>query len=131
MKIYLDFDGTITIHKYPDIGILNSGCFEVIRKLQDAGHEVILNTYRANCDDNSLEEAIEFLKNEPKILPILKVEKQKVRPIPWNWKVFKEKDLIFIDDICEGSPLRPEEKSEWEVVDWEGIDREFQENGIY
>ena len=131
MKIYLDFDGTVTIHKYPDIGIYNEGCFEVVRKLQDAGHEIILNTYRANCNDGTLEEAIEYLKNADQILPILKVEKLKVKPIPWDWKVFKQKQLIFIDDICPGSPLRKAERSEYMVVDWERIDKEFSEHGIY
>ena len=51
MQIFLDFDGTVVEHYYPLIGAYNPGCKEVISKLQQAGHEVILNTYRVEIDD--------------------------------------------------------------------------------
>lgn len=57
MKIYLDFDGTVVEHAYPRIGRDNFGCVEIIRRLQDAGHEIVLNTYRADCANGSLEAA--------------------------------------------------------------------------
>ena len=43
-KIYLDFDGTCVEHRYPEIGKYNFGAIEVIEKLQQAGHNIILNT---------------------------------------------------------------------------------------
>ena len=46
MNIFLDFDGTVVEHKYPAIGKYNQGAFDVVKKLIDAGHNIILNTYR-------------------------------------------------------------------------------------
>jgi len=71
MKIYLDFDGTVVEHEYPEIGKYNKGAFKVIKKLQDAGHEIILNTYRADCNDGTLEAAKAYLDQATSIDPIL------------------------------------------------------------
>ena len=54
MQIFLDFDGTVVEHYYPLIGAYNQGAKEVIARLQQAGHEVILNTYRVEIEDDSL-----------------------------------------------------------------------------
>jgi len=131
MKIYLDFDGTVVEHAYPKIGKYNKGAFEVIRKLQDAGHEIILNTYRADCNDGTLEKARTYLDQATLIDPILKFEKKKIEPHPWDWNYFKANDLIFIDDICKNSPLMAIQSSTYEIVDWESLDKEFEEQGIY
>ncbi len=131
MTIYLDFDGTVVEHRYPDIGNLVAGSFMVIRKLQKAGHEIILNTYRADCFDGTLEEAIEYLNNSGEIEPITQFEKQKIDPPPWNWDTHKSYEAIFIDDICSGIPMDFIEATISEVVDWFAIDKEFTENGIY
>jgi hypothetical protein len=64
MKIYLDFDGTVVEHEWPKIGRCNYGCFEVIKKLQDAGHEIILNTSRAESYDKTLNEALEYINDK-------------------------------------------------------------------
>ncbi|MEN9968378.1 MAG: hypothetical protein RIR94_552, partial [Bacteroidota bacterium] len=44
MTIYLDFDGTVVEHAYPQIGAPNPHALRVIGKLQAAGHQFILNT---------------------------------------------------------------------------------------
>jgi len=131
MTIYLDFDGTVVEHEYPKIGKYNEGAFEVIKKLQDAGHEIILNTYRANMEDGTLEEARAYLNQATAIHPIFKFEKEKIEPYPWNWEYFKEHDLIFIDDICQNSPLMSIKPSTFPIVDWKSLDKEFEEHGIY
>jgi hypothetical protein len=64
MEIYLDFDGTVVEHQYPKMGRCNFGCFEVIKKLQNAGHVIILNTYRADCEDGTLEEALKLINDD-------------------------------------------------------------------
>jgi len=46
MRISIDFDGTIVTHEYPRIGKPIPNAIEVIRKLYEAGHELILWTYR-------------------------------------------------------------------------------------
>ena len=50
MQIFLVFDGKVVEH-YPLIGAYNPCCKEVISKLQQAGHDEILNTYRVEIDD--------------------------------------------------------------------------------
>ena len=62
MLIQLDFDGTVVEFDYPKIGLLNPGSVEVIDKLRKAGHEIVLNTYRADLNDGTLEDAHAFLK---------------------------------------------------------------------
>ncbi|HOE39918.1 MAG TPA: hypothetical protein PLG05_10270 [Bacteroidales bacterium] len=61
MRIAVDFDGTIVEHKYPDIGNIIPGSFEVLRELQAQGHKLILWTVRDGID---LQDAVDFcLKN--------------------------------------------------------------------
>lgn len=55
--IAVDFDGTIVEHKYPDIGPIIPGAFEVIRELQEKGHKLILWTVRDGID---LKNAVDF-----------------------------------------------------------------------
>jgi len=134
MKIYLDFDGTVVEHQYPNIGVYNEGCFEVIQKLQKARHRIILNTYRANLKDGTLQAAITYLNFwalENDLIVIEEFERIKLEPHPWDWNYFKTNDLIYIDDICEGIPLRPAKEAEYPMVDWKKLDKEFEEKGIY
>lgn len=57
LKIAVDFDGTIVEHKYPDIGNVIPGSFEVLRELQAQGHKLILWTVRDGID---LQNAVNF-----------------------------------------------------------------------
>ena len=132
MNIYLDFDGTVVEHQYPSIGKYNPGCIDVLQKLQFMGHELILNTYRADCADGTLEEAIQFMLDffGTAIHPIQKIEPIKVQPTSWNWAFFKTNQVIFLDDICKGIPLRPASQAEYDMVDWSKVDTEMVENKI-
>ncbi|NLA23819.1 MAG: hydrolase [Bacteroidales bacterium] len=58
--IAVDFDGTIVEHRYPEIGKEMSGAFQVLRELQEAGHKLILWTYR---EGHYLDEAVEYCLN--------------------------------------------------------------------
>ena len=51
---YVDFDGTIQENGYPEIGLLNEFCFDVLWQLQNLGFKLILNTYRADLKNGSL-----------------------------------------------------------------------------
>jgi hypothetical protein len=130
-KIYLDFDGTVVEHQHPRIGKYNLGAFKVIAKLQKAGYEIILNTYRADLKDGTLKEAIIYLNKAEKIDIITKIERKKIDPLPWNWKRQHETRTIFIDDICKGSPLKSSPTAPYDIVDWEKLDEEFLREGIY
>ena len=130
MKIYLDFDGTIVLEEYPIIGRYNEGSLETVKKLQDAGHEIILNTRRADFNNNTLEDAIEYLNASDKIDKITKIQDFKIEPDYWDWDIHKRENEIFIDDITPGIPLLPGTKYN-NKVDWKRIDEEFKENGLY
>lgn len=131
MIIYLDFDGTVVVHKYPDIGDYNQECFEVIKKLHDAGHEIVLNTYRANCNDETLVHAVSFLK-EVNLFPYIeRAVNKKIYPTSWEWEQHLQKKIIFLDDICEGIPLKEIDEGKYKVVDWISIDKEFVKHGLY
>ena len=129
MVIYLDFDGTIVEEEYPLIGEYNEGSLEIVRKLQDAGHEIVLNTRRADFNNLTLEEAIDYLNFSDKIKKITKVQEYKIEPNYWDWDIHKRENEIFIDDITPGIPLLPGKFSS--KVDWKTLDKEFKENGLY
>lgn len=46
MIIAVDFDGTVVEHWYPNIGPMKQDADKVLRKLQAAGHQIILWTCR-------------------------------------------------------------------------------------
>lgn len=134
MKIYLDFDGTVVAHEYPEIGVYNEGCFEVIKKLQKAGHEIILNTSRIDFKNGTMEEALYFLeKNKEKIhLPITEYTPAKLTPTEWSWETIELFETIFIDDFAKGIPMRTlEENPKLALVDWDKIDLQFDEWKLY
>lgn len=138
MLIYLDFDGTCVVHAYPNIGKYNPGCLEVIKKLQDAGHDIILNTMRSEFNNGSLEQALNwfdnawfFTKNDDFNLKPIKSTDKKYHPCPWNWETFFSNNIVMIDDISLGIPLIKSSMNNSMMVDWSKIDKEFEQNGLY
>jgi hypothetical protein len=130
MIIYLDFDGTITGHSYPAAGRCNHGCFEVIKKIQAAGHKVILNTKRVEKNRQSFDAAIEFLNNADKIQPIQEYTEKKLQPGRWDLKKAVEVGVIFIDDHCLNIPLKMTTRQPGRLVDWSEINYELENAGI-
>ena len=131
MIIYLDFDGTVVEHQFPIIGEHNPGSFEVIKKLQSAGHVIVLNTYRIEINVESLDDAMNYLNNSKAISPITKHTTEKIHPLDWDIESFINLNEIFIDDICKNIPLINAVKSKGKMVDWNEIDRIFLKNGVY
>ena len=129
MKIYLDFDGTVVEHAYPRIGRCNFGCLEVIRKLQDAGLEIILNTYRSELGIIALQESIEYLTSNG--IEKFNVLPNKKHPTRWDWQLMEMTGEIYIDDIATDMPLKNAVMTSGKMVDWGFIDLEFIEHGIY
>ena len=58
MYIAIDFDGTCVTHDYPRIG-KEIGATEVLKRLVEAGHKLILNTMRS---DKELQDAVNWFK---------------------------------------------------------------------
>lgn len=67
MIIAIDFDGTVVEHKWPRIGQPMPDAFRVIKKLKEAGHEIILWTCRnagqSDDDEGGLKAAIKFCQD--------------------------------------------------------------------
>jgi hypothetical protein len=143
MKIYLDFDGTVVEHVFPGMGRCNFGCFEVIKKLQDAGHEIILNTYRADLGQGYVKDALSmvndmceyFIKDrsqrkEFELLPISALDK-KIHPPRFDMEEALRSGELFIDDNSYGTPLKPAVMSNGMMVDWDALDVIFERHGLY
>jgi len=124
MTIYLDFDGTVVEHAYPQIGAPNPHALRVLGKLQAAGHQLILNTYRADLNDGSLEEAITYLNSATEINAIAEHLPLKVHPPQFDLDAALSKNELFIDDISEGMPMRPNKTLAYgTMVDWIELER--------
>ena len=132
LTIYLDFDGTVVEHAYPEIGALNPRSFAVIRQLQNAGHRIILNTYRADLADGSLQAALDFLNDiYNELLPITECTELKIQPPAWNWEKTIEEGILYIDDVCDGTPMIPNIALPFGLmVDWKTLEEWFTEQGI-
>src|SRR6187399_154858 len=127
MKIYLDFDGTVVEHAYPKIGREVPHAMRVIKRLQEAGHEVILNTYRVELDEKEHKQALDYLNNHYKVeLEPIESTTVKLEPI-WN---LKDKDVIYIDDNGYGTPLIPAVYDGKNMVDWLQVEILLMENKI-
>jgi hypothetical protein len=107
------------------IGSYNPGAKEVISKLQRVGHEIILNTYRVEIEDNSLQEAISYLNGLDLPQRIAKRTSKKVQPSPWNIEHAIKAGQLFIDDIAVGIPLIDAPISGGKMVDWESIEKQL------
>ena len=100
---YLDFDRTIQESAYPEIGILNEGCIEFVLELKNKGYKIVLNTYRSNLENGSLERAVNFIEKHFAVDEILS---QKLNPGTF---CIENQDL-FVDDEAKGIPLKKSEK---------------------
>lgn len=135
MTIYLDFDGTVVEHAYPSIGRFNPHAVRSIRKLQDAGHDIVLNTLRAEFKDDSLKLAINYLKNawmvdhptrDLELLPF-SVSDKKLGPAPFflfdELQIYSSTssgEYIFIDDQSLGTPMVGDSRGGF-MVDWPAV----------
>ena len=123
MYIAIDFDGTCVTHDYPRIG-KEIGATEVLKRLVEAGHKLILNTMRS---DKELQDAVNwFKKNGIELYGVNENPTQK------RWtnspKVYAH---MYIDDAALGCPLiNAPELSNRPFVDWDSIDRQLIQRGI-
>jgi hypothetical protein len=124
MTIYLDFDGTLVEHYYPELGAPNPHALRVITKLQANGHQLILNSYRADLNDGSLEEALAYLNSNGEIKPITEHLEAKVNPPSFELVEAIRSGELYIDDISVGIPMRRNKQLEYGMmVDWIELER--------
>ena len=123
MYIAIDFDGTCVTHDYPRIG-KEIGATEVLKRLVEAGHKLILNTMRS---DKELQDAVNwFKKNGIELYGVNENPTQK------QWtnspKVYAH---MYIDDAAFGCPLiNAPELSNRQFVDWDSVGRKLIQMGI-
>ena len=132
MKIYLDFDGTVVEHYFPEIGAENPHAIKVIARLQAAGHEIVLNTYRADIDVQHVHEALDFIHSFDEIQqPIEKFLPEKLDPRSFDLDIAKESNQLYIDDIATGIPMRRNIVLEYGMmVDWVELEKKLEEAEI-
>jgi hypothetical protein len=125
MRIYLDFDGTIVEHHFPAIGAENPNAIKVISMLQLAGHDLVLNTYRADIDLSYVHEALNFLNSHPNLYkPIETFLPKKLDPKNFNLENAKACNQLYIDDVAKGIPMRKNEALEYGMmVDWIALEK--------
>jgi hypothetical protein len=140
MTINIDFDGTCVTHSFPQIG-KSIGAVPVLKKLTDAGHQLILFTMRSNMitfksinkditpdtKGRFLNDAIQwFIDNE---IPLYAVQSN---PDQHNWtespKSYAE---MMIDDSALGCPLKYDPAlSHRPFVDWVEVEKILTKSGI-
>lgn len=109
----IDFDGTCVTHSYPNLG-MDIGAQEVLKKLVDKGHLLILFTMRGD-DKSYLNKALEwFRENEIPLYGINTNPQQK----HWTSSPKSHADFI-IDDTAIGCPLKLDKGiSSYPFIDW-------------
>ncbi len=135
MTINIDFDSTCVTHEYPEKK-LDIGSAEILRRLVQNGHKLILFTCRGNklhkdkhgkIHTGNLDEAIAWFKeNDISLYGIQTNPKQK----KWTDSPKSHADLM-IDDTAIGCPLIYNEAySERPFVDWKEIEKYLIRRGL-
>ncbi len=124
MKIAVDFDGTIVEHAYPEIGKPKLFAFDVLKKLQQQGHQIILWTVR---EGKLLEEAVEFCRKHG--IEFYAVNKnypeEKFEPGQTARKILAD---VYIDDRNLGG--LPDWGVIWQMLNGEDIEWENKDSKL-
>lgn len=122
--INVDFDGTCVTHDFPQIG-KEIGAAEVLKKLTDNGHKLILFTMRSK--DNYIDEAVQWFKDRD--IPLYGVN---TNPTQHEWtKSPKSHAHMIIDDIAYGCPLTYNlSLSDRLFVDWKEVEAGLTKRGL-
>ena len=139
MEICIDFDGTCVTHEFPKVG-KDIGAVPVLKKLVEAGHNLILFTMRSDIEEVTsddygihkqageyLTDAVNwFIDNQ---IPLHGVN---VNPTQHTWtKSPKAYGQLYIDDAALGCPLiyNPE-ISDRPFVDWAKVEEMLKTIGV-
>lgn len=121
--IAVDFDGTCVTHEYPRVGN-DIGAIPVLKKLIDAGHQLILFSMRS---DKEQQDAVDwFAKNN---IPLYGIN---INPDQLSWtKSNKAYAQLYIDDASLGCPLIYDTKiARRPFVDWVKVEEILKLKGL-
>lgn len=115
MIVCIDFDGTITTHDFPRIG-KDIGAFSVMKKIQEAGHKIVLFTMR---DEKYLDDAVDYIRERGIVLHGVNRT-----PDQGDWTSSpKAYGHLYIDDRGLGCPMKTDESlSKYPFVDWQRVE---------
>lgn len=124
-QIYLDFDGVFVRNENPRIGSEVDHAVRVVKRLQDAGHTLILVTMRV---DELLAEAKQWLVDRG-----VKIDYFNMNPMyeTGSRKIYAH---IIIDDKCCGIPMVYHPRDGNGVyykpfVDWKAVEKILENQG--
>jgi uncharacterized protein (TIGR02145 family) len=102
---YIDFDRTIQELAYPDTdsNFLNENCIEFVKMVKELGYKLVLNTYRGDLKNGSLEQALNFIET---YIEFDEIAPNKIAPLIFDLS----SDILFIDDEAIGIPLKLSDK---------------------
>lgn len=122
LHICVDFDGTMVEHEYPFIGKPVPRAIQVVQKLQERSHKIILYTMRSGA---TLDAAAQYMENSG-----IKLYGVNKNPSQDSWtQSTKVYGHIYIDDAALGCPLifpqagRP-------YVDWARVEEMLLDRGV-
>ena len=127
MIVAVDFDGTCCEHEYPNIGATVPHCIEVLKKIIQFGHQIMIYTMR---DGKELEDAKNwYIQNG---IPFTAANEN---IDAWS----KSKKLyahIYIDDAAIGCPLITEKYPgtflhKRSYVDWFKVEKLLEDKGLF
>ena len=103
ITIAVDFDGTIALHEYPEIGAPVPGAIEWMKKFKEEGARVILFTMRSDRPEREyLQEAVDFVESRG-----VGLDGVNTNPGQESWtdspKAYAQ---VYIDDAAFGCPLK-------------------------
>lgn len=114
MIIAVDFDGTCVTHEFPAMG-RDIGAQAVLKKLTDAGHQLILWTMRSG---DYLQQAIAWFEQNG--IPLFGVNNN---PEQSSWTVSpKAYAHLYIDDAALGAPLTRSAALDRPHIDWVNVE---------
>lgn len=121
--IAVDFDGTCVTHEYPNVG-KDIGAVPVLKKLIDAGHQLILFSMR--CDKEQ-QDAVDWFNTNN--IPLYGIN---INPDQLSWtKSNKAYAQLYIDDAALGCPLNYDTKiARRPFVDWIKVEEILKEKGL-
>ena len=127
MIIAVDFDGTCVTHEYPEVGE-SIGAEDVLRKLVENGHKLILYTMRSHKENDgrdTLSEAEKWFEDNG--IELYGVNENPTQ-ILWTYspKVYAN---MYIDDSALGCPKKVLD-GKFVVVDWKPVEAMLKAYGI-